>query len=61
MRYVAFVLTPRGQIFKTVDLNCASDEDAKGKAQQLVDGHAVELWEGSIARRVALFHPKTSK
>ena len=57
MRYVAFVLTRQGQIIKAVDLNCPNDEDAKGQAQQLVDGHAVELWEGTTARRVALLPP----
>jgi hypothetical protein len=46
-RYVAFVLTPQGQIIETVDLKCASDEDAQEQAQQWVNGHAVELWDGA--------------
>jgi hypothetical protein len=59
-RYVAFVLTPMGQIIETVNLKCASDEDAQEQAQQWVNGHAVELWEGAKARRVAVLRPKTS-
>ncbi|WP_409363520.1 hypothetical protein, partial [Bradyrhizobium liaoningense] len=35
---------------------CATEENAKLMAEQLVDVHPVELWEGP--RRIARFEPK---
>jgi hypothetical protein len=38
-----------------IDLHCTDEAAAKESAQQLVDGHAVELWQGD--RRLATFIP----
>jgi hypothetical protein len=32
--------------FGAVELVCSNKESAKEQAEQLVDGHDVELWEG---------------
>lgn len=54
--YKAYVLGQDGHIFSRVDIVCEDEDTAKQRAEQLVDGHAVELWEG--ARRIARFKPK---
>ena len=41
---------------ESIEFICANDEDAKAHAKQLVDGHAVELWEE--ARMIGTFEPK---
>ena len=51
--YRAYILAPDGRIMKPVDLECEDDEAAKIAAQQLVDGHDVELWQGR--RKIATF------
>jgi hypothetical protein len=56
MEYRAYILGPDGQIVKRVDLICKSEEEAKKRVEQMVDGHAIELWEG--ARRIARFDPQ---
>lgn len=38
-----------------VDVICANDDEAKRLAKQLVDGHAVELWQE--ARMIERFEP----
>jgi hypothetical protein len=40
---------------KRVALVCDDDEEAKRVTEQLVDGHAIELWQQ--ARKVATFEP----
>jgi len=42
-----------------MDVVCDDDEQAKRRAEQLVDGHAVELWQE--ARKIAEFRPLSSK
>ena len=54
--YRIFVLTFEGSIIQTIALFCATEDDAKLRAQQLVESHPVELWE--VARRIARFEPK---
>ncbi|MBR0712916.1 hypothetical protein [Bradyrhizobium liaoningense] len=54
--YRAFVLTFEGDVIQSVDLVCATEENAKSMAEQLVDVHPVELWDGP--RRIARFEPK---
>ena len=44
--YRAYILSSDGRIKRPVDLECDDDEAAKKAAQQLVDGHDVELWQG---------------
>lgn len=54
--YRAFVIGPDGHVMDRFDLMCPSDEEAKKRAKELVDGHTVELWEGS--RVIERFEPQ---
>jgi hypothetical protein len=54
--YKAYLLGRTGNIVSRVDLDCNDDEAAKKRANALVGGHDVELWDG--ARKIAEF--KTS-
>jgi len=47
---------PDGHVQDRVDLFCENDDDAQERAKQLVDGHAVELWDE--ARKIARFEPE---
>ena len=49
------MIGPNGHIMRRTDLTCANDEDAKKQTKQLVDGHAVELWQGT--RLLIRFEP----
>ena len=51
--YRAYLVDPEGHIVGRTDLVCADDATAKEQAQQLVDGHDVELWQG--AKKLAIF------
>ncbi|MHC2514605.1 hypothetical protein ACVMHW_000487 [Bradyrhizobium diazoefficiens] len=53
--YRAFVLTFEGQIVQSVDLVCATEENARTLAERLVEANPVELWDG--AQRIARFEP----
>ena len=53
--YRAYILGLDGHIQDRIDLFCTNDDEAKERAKQLVDGHAVELWDE--ARKVARFEP----
>jgi hypothetical protein len=56
-RYRAYVLNRDDSIRLAIDLYCADDETARERAQQLVDGHDIELWRGT--RKIArLSHRK---
>jgi hypothetical protein len=55
--YRAYILTSDGRIMKPVDLECDDDDVAKQAAKQLVDGHDVELWQGT--RKIATFKRRT--
>jgi hypothetical protein len=55
--YRAYVLTFEGDAIQAVDLVCATEDDAKRMAEQLVDA-PVELWDGP--RRIARFEPDQS-
>ncbi|MGE9008173.1 hypothetical protein ACO2JO_06300 [Leptospira interrogans] len=54
--YYAYVIGEDGHIQKRVVVHCDNDEEAMRRAEQLVDGHAIELWQE--ARKVATFQPK---
>jgi hypothetical protein len=54
--YYAYIIGDDGHIVNRVDVLCDNDEEAKRCAQQLVDGHAIELWQE--ARKVASFEPE---
>lgn len=48
--YYAYVIGDDGHIANRVDVVCDNGEDALRHAEQLVDGHAIKLWQG--ARRI---------
>jgi hypothetical protein len=54
--YRAYLIDRDGHHIKAVDFECADDEGARKRAEQMVDGHNVELWEH--ARRIARFDGK---
>jgi len=51
--YRAYIIGDDGHVKKRFDLPCENDEDAVERAKQLVDGHAVELWD--MGRKIATF------
>jgi hypothetical protein len=51
--YRAYIMGWDGHILSAIDLHCADDDAAKQRAEQLVDGHDVELWQ--LDRKVAVF------
>ena len=55
--YRAYILASNGRIMKPVDLECDDDEAANEAAKQLIDGHDVELWQGS--RKIATFRHRS--
>jgi hypothetical protein len=54
--YRAYLIEARGHHIKAVDFDCVDDDAAKERAEQLVDGRDVELWEH--ARRIVKFDGK---
>jgi hypothetical protein len=57
--YRVYIVGADGHFRKAVPLECANDDAAKQQAEQLVDGHDVELWQ--LDRKIATFehhHPK---
>jgi hypothetical protein len=57
--YRIYVTTTDGHVTAPATvIECADDQEAIGKAAQLVDGRAVELWEG--ARFIMRFPSDTS-
>ena len=57
--YRVYLMGPDGVIISRVDLGCEDDETAKTRAELLVDGHDVELWDG--ARKIAEFKTSNPK
>ncbi|MBR0755355.1 hypothetical protein JQ604_24490 [Bradyrhizobium jicamae] len=45
--YYAYVMGHDGHIQNRIAILCDDDEEAKRLAKQLVDGHDVELWQGT--------------
>jgi hypothetical protein len=56
LEYRVYVLDTDGSITGKLDLLCADDVSAARKVESLLDGHALELWEGT--RRIATFEPR---
>ena len=54
--YYAYFTGDDGHITSRVTILAANDEEAKELAKQLVDGHAVELWQE--VRKIATFDPE---
>jgi hypothetical protein len=51
--YRAYLVGHDSYFIKAVDMDCEDDDDARKRAQKMVDGHDVELWQH--ARRIAKF------
>ncbi|RXG86196.1 hypothetical protein EAS61_34025 [Bradyrhizobium zhanjiangense] len=51
----AYIVDQSGHVTGRVDLICADEESARQRARQLVDGHAVELWQGN--HKIERFDP----
>jgi hypothetical protein len=43
--YRAYVVGLDGHFIDSIELECADDSEAMKQAEQLVDGHDVELWQ----------------
>ena len=54
--YRAYMIGTDGHFHSAVHLDCADDAEAKKKAEQLVDGHDVELWQRD--RKIVRFDHK---
>jgi len=55
LEYKAYIIGPDGHIAHRIDLLCDSEEEARHRAKQLADGHAIELWQRD--RRLERFEP----
>ncbi len=55
--YRAYLIGRDSYFIKAVDFNCSDDEAAKKRAERMVDGHDVELWQHG--RRIAKFERKS--
>ena len=53
--YYAYIMGDDGHVQNRIDVLCDDEEEARRCARQLVDGHAVELWQET--RRIAEFRP----
>jgi hypothetical protein len=53
--YYIYTVGDDGRIQSRVNAICDDDAQAKRRAEQLLDGHVVELWQE--ARKVAEFRP----
>jgi hypothetical protein len=51
--YQAYLVGQESYVIKAIDLDCEDDNAARKRAQKMVDGHDVELWQH--ARRIAKF------
>jgi hypothetical protein len=55
IEYKAYEIGPDDRIVLRVDLLCENDDEAKERARQMVEGHAIELWQGATLQ--ARFEP----
>jgi hypothetical protein len=51
--FYAYVVDQNGHVLKRIDLAFESEDAAKERAKQLMDGHDVELWQ--LDRKIATF------
>jgi hypothetical protein len=54
--YRVYLIGSDGHFYSAVPLECADDDEARERAEQLVDGHDVELWQRD--RKIAKFDHK---
>jgi len=57
--YRVFVIGPDGYVRDRYDLSCADEVEARERAEQLVDGHDVELWQRD--RKIETYRPNVKK
>ena len=57
--YKIYLLGSDGHIQRRVDFFCENLEAAKKRAEQLVDGHDVELWDRSAKIATFRHHDKS--
>jgi hypothetical protein len=55
LEFRAYLLDKEGHISGRVDLLCEDENTARERAEQLVDGCTVELWQGN--RKIDRFDP----
>jgi hypothetical protein len=53
--YYAYLIGVDGRVSQRVPIVCDDDKEAKRFANQMVDGHALELWQEG--RKIATFEP----
>ena len=54
--YRAYIIGSQGRIRRRIDFLCENDEAARHRAESLVNGHDVELWQ--LNRMVCEFKAK---
>jgi hypothetical protein len=56
LEYRAYLIGQDGHVQQRFDLTATDEAVAREQAKQLVDGHAIELWQ--LARKIATFEPE---
>lgn len=57
--YRAYLLDHDRHVISVANLRCADEQEARERAQQLVDANDIELWQ--LDRRIAVFEAVTSR
>lgn len=57
--YRAYLLDQDRHVISVANLQCADEQEARERAQQLVDANDIELWQ--LDRRIAVFEAVTSR
>ncbi|UPK38961.1 hypothetical protein IVB18_18040 [Bradyrhizobium sp. 186] len=53
--YRAYLLDQHRHVISVANLQCADEQEARERVQQLVDVNDIELWQ--LDRRIAVFEP----
>ncbi|KJC37028.1 hypothetical protein UP09_27565 [Bradyrhizobium sp. LTSP885] len=59
IEYRAYIIGSGDLILRRLDFECPNDDAANARAKSLVNGHGVELWQGT--RKVGRFEHKPEK
>ena len=59
MHYRAYLLDHDRHVISVANLQCADEQEARERAQQLVDANDIELWQ--LDRRIAVFEAAKSR
>jgi hypothetical protein len=57
--YRAYLLDQKRHVISVAKLQCADEQEARDRAQQLVDANDIELWQ--LDQRIAVFEAPTSR